>query len=95
MDEVRAQPPGADAIPRRNPDYLYRDGFLVNIHVANDAVYVNDTARVVWGLCDGKTRVAEISASLESAYPENRDEVRDDVLTALELLTTNNIVFIA
>lgn len=79
--------------PNRNPEYEYQDSFLVNTRRANDAIYVNATARMVWELCDGRTSVEQLSADLESAYPEARDAVREDVRQAITRFVSHGVVF--
>lgn len=44
------------------------------------AVYMNATATLIWGLCDGSNSVAEIVRLLEESFPETGDlaaDVRD------------------
>jgi hypothetical protein len=80
------------AIPYRNPAYTYRDGFLVHVERRADAVFVNPTAAMVWGLCDGQTSIEDIIADLRTAYPENSHAVPEDVLSALRKLIVYGIV---
>lgn len=79
-------------IPYRNLHYTYRDGFLVHIERRADAVFVNPTAAMVWGLCDGETSIEDIIADLRTAYPENSHTVPEDVLFALRKLVDFGIV---
>lgn len=74
------------AIPHRNPDYDYRDGFLVHTEGRADAVFVNPTAAMVWGMCDGRASIEEIVDDLRAAYPERSAAVLDDVLSVLQKL---------
>ena len=43
----------------------------------------NDTASLIWRLCDGERSVGEIVALLQAAYPEAADAIADDVAAAL------------
>lgn len=74
------------AVPRRNPAYEYRDGFLVDTERRAEAVFVNPAAVMVWGMCDGATSIRGIIDDLKAAYPEKEDTVPDDVLAALRKL---------
>ena len=82
-------------IPKRNPAFTHQDGFLVNTEKANDAIYVNPTALMVWGMCDGEITLDGISTELEQAYPENQDQVRNDVMLAMSRLVAHGVVFLS
>jgi hypothetical protein len=58
------------------------------------AVYLNDTATLVYGLCDSGQSVGEIIALLEKAYHEQHDAIRGDVTTALQQLLENEAIFL-
>ena len=63
----------ADLIPVPVPDVKVEtiEGELLLYHPRNTrAVYLNPTAAVIWGLCDGRRRVREIIALIEECYPE-------------------------
>ena len=70
------------------PDTGYRleefDDELVLYHgTATQVVYLNETAAIVWRLCDGKRTVENICALLKEAYPNMADQVESDVTTTL------------
>ena len=52
-------------------------------------VYLNQTAGLVWELCDKNQSVGEIVALLEAAYPQQKESVRSDVVMAIEALIEN------
>lgn len=81
--------------PNRDPAYIHQDGFLVNTGKANDAIYVNATALMVWGMCNGEITLGEISAELEQAYPENPEQVREDIMLAMSRLVAHGVVFLS
>jgi hypothetical protein len=66
---------------------LYRSG-------DRKAFYLNDTASMVWRLCDGRRTVAAIEGLLRDAYPEAR-ELSADLDAALSLFIGNGAVEIA
>lgn len=53
-------------------------------------VYLNQTAGLVWELCDKNQSVGEIVALLEAAYPQQKESVRSDVVMAIEALIENS-----
>lgn len=58
---------------------LYRLG-------AHKAIHLNDTASVIWKLCDGSRTVQEIIDLLKVQYPSAESAVETDVEEAIELL---------
>lgn len=56
------------------------------------AVYLNPTAAVVWGLCDGTRSVAEIVALLEQSYPDADPPVAEGVEAALAGLQKDGMI---
>ena len=53
------------------------------------AIYLNETAFIVYGMCSSCLTVGEIIDLLEEAYPEQKGSIRDDVVTALNHLLEN------
>lgn len=58
---------------------LYRLG-------GHKAIHLNDTATVIWKLCDGSRTVEDIIALLAREYPGAEATVAADVREAIELL---------
>ncbi len=50
-------------------------------------VFLNETAALVWDLCDGARTVGEIVELLRGAYPEAADDLTTDVEQALSRLS--------
>jgi hypothetical protein len=50
------------------------------------AVYLNQTALLVYGLCSSGSSIGEIIASLEDAYPDHKESIRIDVTASLQQL---------
>ena len=76
-------------VPRRAAGYIHEsiDGELLLYHPGRStAVYLNETASLVWQLCDGRRSCAEVTVALTGAFPEARDEIRRDVIRAIERL---------
>lgn len=53
------------------------------------AIYLNETAFIVYGMCTEGRTVGEIIGLLEEAYPEQKASIREDVGTALSHLVEN------
>lgn len=84
-----------DHIPHINDAFNVErfDNEILLYSVADStAVYLNETALLVYGMCTSGQSVGEIVSLLEEAYPEQKDTIRHDVLTALEQLIDNGAV---
>jgi len=55
------------------------------------AVYLNPTAAVIWGLCDGSRSVREIVRLIGESYPEAVD-LADHVTTTLGQLEESGVL---
>ncbi|MBI3796007.1 MAG: PqqD family peptide modification chaperone [Deltaproteobacteria bacterium] len=86
-----ASPSGAGIkemnIPRHSVDYqleAFESELLLYHPAKTQAVYLNETAALIWRLCNGQRSVAEIKTLLQDAYPEMSDEIAQDLQTTLE-----------
>lgn len=82
------------AIPHPNTEFSLEeiDDEILLYHPAKTrAVYLNETAALVWQLCDSKRSVSEIISLLEENYPES-DSIRNDVESTLQQLADNGAV---
>jgi hypothetical protein len=50
------------------------------------AIYLNETATVIWKLCDGTRTIVEIIDLLVGAFPDSASDVRADVQATIEEL---------
>lgn len=76
-------------VPTKAPDHrVERLGQEVLLYCAATAqtVYLNDTAALVWELCDGTRTVEQIEALLVGAYPEAAGRIPTEVALALRQL---------
>lgn len=63
------------------------DGELLLYHPEKtQAVYLNETAALVWQLCDGHRSVAEMRTLILDAYPDQAAQILDDLPAALQQL---------
>ncbi len=53
---------------------------------STQAIYLNETAALVFRLCDGKRTIGEIETLLKEAYPETADAIETDLLSVLNNL---------
>lgn len=76
-----------------NPEYRvekFDDEILLYAMSSTKGVYLNDTAHLVWEMCGQGHSVEDIVVLLEDAYPDQRHDVRADVLSAVESLKEHN-----
>lgn len=63
--------------------------------VLTKTMRLNETAAVLWELCDGEHTIGEIAAMLADAYPDQADAIGDDVRTTLRgLLAEGALTFV-
>jgi hypothetical protein len=74
-------------IPKQKAEYRLEalDDELLLYHPAETKImYCNQTASMVWQLCDGQRSGADIVALLQNAYPDTTDTIPADVTTTLQ-----------
>ena len=78
-----------DGIPHHSPDAQAQkfDGeVVVYCQQRKKAIYLNETASIIWELCDRTRTVADIVDLISQNYPEQAEEVRANVVQAIESL---------
>jgi hypothetical protein len=55
------------------------------------AIYLNESAALVWQLIDGERSIAQIESLLTDAYPE-AVTLKDDVSQAIEVLRKHGVI---
>ena len=55
------------------------------------SLYLNETAALIWDLCDGSRSTMDIIAILEELYPENRTQIAAQVEDMIQRLAENAI----
>lgn len=84
--------------PVVNTEYIaeaFEGEILLYSKAGTQAVYLNDAAHAVWGLCKEDITIGQIIKHLEQSYPTQRDQIRPDVISALEMLIANNVIRLA
>jgi len=56
------------------------------------AVYLNETAHLVWQLCRERRTVGEVVTFFIENYPEQKDQVKKDVITTISSLVESNVL---
>ena len=75
--------------PKKCEGFLieHMDGEVVLLHPArNIIIHSNETAALVWQLCDGVHTVDEIVGILASAYPDARAQIEVEVPVTIQKL---------
>lgn len=81
--------------PKINPQFTvekFDDEILLYTDAGAQAVYLNDAAYSVWLLCNEDMSVGQMIQSLEETYPDMKEQIRCDVLSALETLQSNGVI---
>lgn len=84
--------------PRRKPDYRLEmiDNELLLYHPTQTIImYCNQTASLVWQLCDGQRTLPEIIALLCDAYPDAADAIPGDVESLLQTFLQHGAIELA
>lgn len=84
--------------PRRKPGYCLEslDNEMLLFHPAQASIlYCNETASLIWQLCDGRRTASEITALLAAAFPEAAQTIPDDVQAALQQLVQHGAIELA
>lgn len=55
------------------------------------SLYLNETGALIWELCDGLRPISEVIDLLLEIYPENSDQIGNEVIDLISSLLDNNI----
>lgn len=55
-------------------------------------VYMNETASIIWRLCDGERTVGEIVDLIKESYPEAGTDVEQDVESTLKMFQEHGAI---
>lgn len=83
--------------PKVNDDFIaetFENEVLLYTTTDTKAIYLNDTAHVVWLLCKENLNVGEIIAALSEQYPDQKDQIKHDVISALKFLIKNKAIIL-
>lgn len=82
-------------VPVLNSDYLveqFDDEVVLFTLNGDQVVSLNQTAHLVWRLCQQGVAVGEMIRLLIEAYPDQANEIRTDVVAALETMAEHGII---
>lgn len=68
---------------------------LIYRRPSKTAIYLNDTATVIWKLCDGTRTMQQIGDLLAESYPDNAAEIRADVKATIDELVRSGVLRLA
>jgi hypothetical protein len=84
-----------DPVPRRRERYTVEwmdNECLIYRSPAKTAIYLNETATVIWKLCDGRRTAKEIVDLLADAFPEAASDIRADVKETIDELVNSGVL---
>ncbi len=59
---------------------------------ATQAVYLNQSAAVIWQMCNGELSTQEIIEVLQHQFPEDASTIADDVIETIEQLVSSKAI---
>ncbi len=83
-----------NSLPIKNPDFELTelDGEIILFSVSQEkAVYFNQTAQLIWRLCEGQQSVSELIDNLKNQYPKETD-IESQVITALTEMLNDCVI---
>lgn len=51
--------------------------------ISATTLHLNGPSAIVWKLCDGDTSVQQIITTVEQAYPEQAEQIENDIIAVL------------
>jgi hypothetical protein len=85
-------------VPRRSAKYQpedFGDEVVLYDPAATRVVYLNDTASLIWRLCDGQRNIADIKTLLQEGYPAASDQIGEDLpATLLQFVSFGVVEFV-
>jgi len=87
-----------DAKPRISESYTaekFENEMLLYSKTDEQALYLNNTAQAVLQLCGDDLTVAQIIEYLQKHYPDQRQEIDQEVIEVLSALESNGVITFA
>lgn len=81
--------------PNKKQGYVLEreEGEIIVFHPSSArSFYLNESASVVWEMCDGDRRISDIIAELSSAYPEQTSGIEQDVAEIIQLFIDQEVI---
>jgi hypothetical protein len=87
-----------DDIPRHTTRYRledFGDEVVLYDFSTTQLVYLNDTASLIWRLCDGQRNIGAIKTLLQEAFSNDSELIEDDLRTTLKQLVNKEVIELA
>ncbi len=69
------------------------DGEMLLYNPSNaTTLHLNGPSVIVWELCDGERSTKEIINMVKQAYPEQSDQIADDIISVIEDLSSRKVL---
>ncbi len=84
-----------DRVPRCAEGFTLEqfDHEILLFNVAKDeTLYLNATAAMIWGLCDGERTVRQIIELITAGYPDSVADVEHDLYDTLQTLSRHGAI---
>lgn len=84
-----------NARPARQADYLLEQigsEYQLRNRNTDSAIYINETAALLWELCDGRSSVGEIKGLLRESYPDAAPAIDGEVDRVLTMLAEHDAI---
>jgi hypothetical protein len=81
--------------PLRNQDYRLEnmdDELLLFNPQTNNILYLNETAALIWQLCDGQSDVDKMVSLLTETFPEAGTDIEQDVEETIALFKVHEAI---
>ncbi len=79
-------------IPVQNPNYVLdrqeNEYQLLDID-QQTSIFINDSASLIWQLCNGEQTVSQIKAMIKDSYPDMADTIDEGVDQTVEMLESH------
>ena len=82
-------------IPVINKDYSsekFDNEVILYTISGTKVIALNETAHMVYQLCNGELTVGEMVKMLIDAYPEKEEAIRADTISAIETMRDNGVI---
>lgn len=82
-------------IYQHSPDCLLEDmdGDLLLYNPSNaTTLHLNGPSAIVWELCDGKNSVKDMIDIVKEAYPEQQEQIEDDIVNVVKDLLERKVL---
>ncbi len=84
-----------EIIPKQVSDIkieTFGDGVLLYKETVREAAYLNNSAAIIWALCNGTNSIADIEKTLVKSYPDGKDSIPKDINVILERLQQKDVI---